>query len=94
MQEAVDDWVRVEDLPGLFELIESTEPSRSVALMVSSFIDNGRSTVGKEAQFVHLGLKHGSYPPALNSTRHNLEPKDEILQWLKSDFPELFSADE
>jgi len=81
------DWVKKSDISFLVQEMESDSGSMSVSLLASSFMDDGRSTVGAEAYFMLLGYKHGVYPPALNSTKHQLESRAELLSWLESERP-------
>lgn len=80
----VANWVKKEELTFLSEYLEDNTPCPSVSLTQSSYIPPDSSNLKTEACFIILGYKYGKYPPALNSTRHNLESTEEIIEWLKS----------
>lgn len=80
-----ESWVNQEDIPFLVQELESDRGSMSVSLLESSYLDDGRSSIAAEAYFMLLGYKHGVYPPAPNSTRHQLDSKADLLSWLENE---------
>ena len=76
-------WVKEKDLPGLFALIDSTQPSANVCVVESSFMDPNMSTVGNEAAWMISSFRAGQYPPGLNST-HPKPNRDELKRWWRA----------
>ena len=76
-------WVKEQDLPGLFALLDSTAPCANVSSGYSSFIDWQKSTVGNEAAWLIQSFRVGKYPPALNSTRPRPD-KDALKLWWRN----------
>lgn len=76
-------WIKASDIPGLIELLDSSEPCAPVNRAVSSYAELNGSTIGEEAAFLIIGFKKGEYPPSLNSTRPRLNHrvKDELKKW-------------
>ena len=61
------DWVDVSDIPALIALLASNLPCASVNSVLSSFMPQYSSTVGREAAFLIEGFRHGNYPPTFDS---------------------------
>ena len=73
-------WVKESDLPALIELLDSAEPCANVYSILSSHIDDSRSTVGNEAAYLIEGFRKDRYPPRLHSTVPVCDI-DEIKAW-------------
>ncbi len=80
-------WIRVDDLPDLLALFDSSTPCASVAKEISSFATEEPSTVGHEAAFLVAGFRaevdrtgYGGYPDRLNSAGAALD-REELRAW-------------
>ncbi len=78
----IRDWIREADIPKLLPLLDSTDSCANVSTVFSSYYDQNKSTVAREAAFLIMGFRCNVYPPMLNS-RSLVWPKDSILQWWK-----------
>ena len=72
-------WIREEDIPALFALLDSQTPCASVNRSISSYIELG-STVGHEAGVLIMAFREGSYPFFLNSSLVKVD-KEELREW-------------
>ena len=77
-----NDWVKQFHIPIFLALLDSRDSCPNVTSMLSSFWDNHKSTIGREAAFLILGFRRGKYPPLGNSIQMKWT-KSEILQWWK-----------
>jgi hypothetical protein len=72
-------WIREEDIPALFALLDSQTPCASVKRSISSYIELG-STVGHEAGVLIMAFREGNYPFFLNSSHVKVD-KEELREW-------------
>lgn len=80
----VQGWLEEKDIPFLLHQMKEKKHAGSVNIVGETPIETKDSSVGNEAYFMLLGIKHGVYPPALRSTDHTLESKEEVLSWALS----------
>ena len=78
-----ENWITIDDIPKLIELIDSDTPCASVSSPYSSYISYEASTIGNEAAFLIEGFRKGRYPSELNSVHYWKADKKEIKKWWK-----------
>jgi len=80
VRRAREEFVRVEHLPGLVNLLDSPTPCAAVLLPEGGEFPARYSTVGNEAAFLIEGYRAGRYPPRPSSL--SPEPdREEIRAW-------------
>lgn len=80
IQQPIKNWVQVDDIPALIELLKSNSPAAAVHLSASSSL-RFKSTVRDEAAFLIEGYRANRYPPSLRSDEVSPEEVAELIDW-------------